>query len=193
MRILKTITGILIASISMLAPAALFGQAGDTDVGEAAAFFGGAIGIGSHPVVGGSVGTAFSRYGMAVIETSFVPMGSHTVRVSPDGSAAQGSHLYDFNLGVHIRVPVRGRWAPYAILGGGLLWDTYTRTRIGPQGVAVVTHYGDCNFGFHTGGGLRYYVRESWGIRPEVKVVVSSQTYTQLSVGFFYVLPTNWP
>ncbi|MCX6630180.1 MAG: hypothetical protein NTW28_21390, partial [Candidatus Solibacter sp.] len=60
-------------------------------------------------------------------------------------------------------------------------------------GIAVVSHYSDFDFGFHTGAGLRYYVRENWGIRPELKVIVSKQTYTRLSVGIFYVLPAGWP
>ena len=48
------------------------------------------------------------------------------------------------------------------------------------------------NFGFHTGGGVRYYIREGWGIRPELKVVVSHRTYTRFTIGFFYTLPTGW-
>jgi hypothetical protein len=177
----------------MLGSAALLAQSGDADVGEVAAFASGAFGIGSHPAVGGSTGTAFSRYAMALIETSFVPLGSRTVRVLPAGSVAQGSHLYDFNLSMHIRVPVRDRWAPYAILGVGALWNPYTRSTIGPQGIAVVSHNADVDFAFHTGAGLRYYIGESWGIRPEAKVVVSRQTYTQLSVGFFFIVRTGWP
>lgn len=179
--------------VYMLASAALVAQSGDGDVGEVAVFAGGAFGIGSHPVVGGSAGTAFSRYGMALIETSFLPLGSQTVRVFPNAPAAQSSHLYHFNGSIHIRVPVRERWAPYGILGAGAIWNTYRRSVIGPRGIAVVSHYGDFDFAFHTGGGVRYYIGENWGIRPEVKVIVSRQTYTQFSIGFFAVLPTDWP
>jgi len=193
MRNLSKITGTLVFSISLLVPAALFGQAGEKDVGEAAAFTGGTFGLGSHPVVGGGLGIAFSRYGMGVLETSYAPLGSETLRVFPGAATAQDSHLYDFNLGLHLRVPVRGRLAPYGILGVGFLWDKYSRTLVDSAGVAQVSHYTNFNFGFQTGGGLRYYIGEKWGIRPEFKVIVSTQTYTRLSVGVFYVLPTNWP
>lgn len=176
-----------------LASAALLAQSGEGDVGEVAAFAGGSFGIGSHPVVGASAGTAFSRYGMVLIETSFVPLGSQTVRVVPGAPAAESSHLYHFSLSTHIRVPVRERWAPYGILGVGAIWNTYRRSVVNSQGVAVVSHYGDFDFAFHTGGGVRYYIGENWGIRPEVKLIVSRQTYTQFSVGFFATLPTSWP
>jgi hypothetical protein len=187
------IARVLVAALCMLAPAVLYAQADETDVGEAAAFTGGAFGLGSHPIVGGSLGTTFWRYGMALIETSFSPLDSNTLRVLPGAPAAQTSHLYDLNLSVHIRIPVRRRWAPYAILGGGFLWDKYNLNLVGPQGVAAVSRYTNFNFGFHTGAGLRYYIRENWGIRPEVKVVVSTRPYTRVSMGIFYVLPVNWP
>lgn len=46
---------------------------------------------------------------------------------------------------------------------------------------------------FQTGAGLRYYVGDKWGIRPELKVIISSRTFTAVSMGVFYVLPSNWP
>jgi hypothetical protein len=98
--------------------------------------------------------------------------------------------LFDFNFGFHIRVPVRKRWAPYAILGGGLLFDSF-RAVSGPQGALISID--EFNFGFHTGGGVRYYIREDWGVRPEFKFVVSNRTYTRFTVAVFYNLPSYWP
>lgn len=171
----------------------LWGQSAETGVGEVAAFGGGTFGLGSHPAVGGSTGRAFSRYALGVIETAFSPLGSSSVRPAPAGGPIDTSRLYDFNLALHIRVPVRERWAPYAILGGGLLWNTFDQKASGPQGTASIRHYDNFDFGFHTGAGMRYYIRDNWGVRPEFRVIVSKQTFTRFSVGIFYILPDTWP
>ena len=186
-------TSFALALACLCGPGDLLGQSSETGVGEVAAFGGGTFGIGSHALVGGSTGRSFSKYAIGLIETAFSPLGSSTVRPAPAGGPIDTSRLYDFNLGVHIRVPVKDRWAPYAILGGGLLWNTFDQTVAGPQGTASIKHYDNFDFGFQTGAGLRYYIRDNWGIRPELKVVVSKQTYTRFSVGIFYVLPDAWP
>ena len=46
----------------------IFGQAGDSDTGEVAAFTGAAFGSGAHFSVGGSSGTAFSRYDFGLLD-----------------------------------------------------------------------------------------------------------------------------
>jgi len=61
------------------------------------------------------------------------------------------------------------------------------------NGAALVRHYDQINGALHTGAGVRYYVRPSWGIRSEVKVIVSKEVYTQILMGVFYVTPSNWP
>jgi len=186
-------TVLLPLAVFALTAAGLSAQSGDSEAGEVAAFGGGVMGVGSHPAVGGSVGLAFSRLAMLLVETSFSPLGSTSMRPAAPGAVLDASRLYDLNLGLHIRIPVRDRWAPYAILGGGALWNTFDQTVTGPGGSAAVSHHSNFDFGFHTGAGLRYYIRDNWGIRPEVKVVVSKQTYTRLSIGIFYVIPQSWP
>ncbi len=180
--------GILLAAVCTFAPATVFAQPGSTGVGEVAGFGGGSFGIGSQPVVGGSSGVAFSRYGMALIEASYQPLGHRTLQGWPDASAVRGSYLWDFNFSLHIRVPVKNRWEPYGIAGAGFLWNHVNRNATGPDGNAVVYHLDQFNGSFHTGGGLRYYIGENWGIRPEVKVIVSRQTYVRLSFGVFYTV-----
>src|SRR5579863_3424573 len=119
---------ILAIAICASAPAVLLAQSGDIDTGEVASFSGVSLGLGGHPVVGVSSGTAFSPYGMLLFEASYIPLGQDSLRVGDFGSSLQANRLLDFNLGFHIRVPVRPRWAPYAILGGGLLWDSFATT-----------------------------------------------------------------
>jgi len=192
MQTYKSAGSLLAAAGLLLMPATLVAQSGDTDVGEASAFAGWTSGIGSHPAAGGSMGTVLSRYSMVLFEASYVPLGSYTMRRPPDEARVQDSHVYDLNVSLHIRIPVRERWAPYAIVGGGLLWNRYTSSVGDAQGIAMVSHNSHSGFGFHTGAGFRYYVGKNWGVRPEVRVTLSNPTYTRLSVGFFYVLPSNW-
>src|SRR5262245_29309320 len=90
-------------------------QSFEGDEGEVTAFGGGAFAIGTHPVVGGSTGTAFSKYAIGMIEVAFSPMGQDTLR-RRIGPTPETSRLFDFNGSFHIQVPIKKRWAPYGIL-----------------------------------------------------------------------------
>jgi hypothetical protein len=188
----------------LVSPPVARGQSDETEVGEVAAFGGGTFGLGgAQPAVGASSGTALSRYGLGLIEVAYSPLKNDTLR-RRTGPPVEGSNLFDFNWSFHIRVPVRERWAPYGILGGGLLFNAFravvlppgptdpsTGEPTRPGGATFAVH--EFNFGFHTGGGLRYYIRPDWGIRPEFKVIVSNRTYTRFTVGIFYTVPNGWP
>ena len=169
------------------------GQSGETDVGEVAVLGGGTFGIGARPAVMGSTGLTLSRYGMALFNSSFLSLGQHTIQPWPAPSSVDRSLLFDFGLDFHIRIPVKKRLAPYGIVGSGLLWNMVRQHTVNINGIPVVYHYDQLNGALHTGAGVRYYAGESWGIRSEVRVIVSKQTYTQVMVGVFYVTPTSWP
>jgi hypothetical protein len=180
---------ILAVAGCMCLPSTLFAQPGQEEMGEVALFGGGTFGLGSHAAVGGSSGLAFSRYGMALIEASFMPLGKNTLRPQPQG-IQENSQLFDFNASFHVRIPVKNRWEPYGILGGGLLFNSF-RSIVGQEhGAVAIDNFA---FGFHTGGGFRYYIRETWGIRPEFRVTISNRNFTRLTVGIFYNLPPGWP
>ena len=183
----------LLAIICGLAPAILGAQPNEDDTGEVAAFVGGITGIGSHPSYGGSVGEYISRHALILFEGSYTPLGHDTIQPWPAKSSVERSHLTDFNFSVHVPIIVRKRWSPYGIAGVSLLWNALRQGSAGPNGVAVTRHFDQFNAAFETGGGLRYYIAENWGIRPELTVVVNKQTYTRLSMGIFYVVPSNWP
>ncbi len=143
-------------------------------------------------MVGGSSGVAISRYGMMLVEASYQPLGSHTIRPGLDPSTVRDSHLWNFDLDFHIRIPVSERWQPYGIAGVGLLWDHFHQDALGPQGNAVTHHVDQFNAAFVTGGGLQYQLADNWGIRPQIKVIVSKQTYVQMSIGIYYVLSNGF-
>ena len=173
-----------------LAPAALYGQSDETDVGEVAVHGGGLFGAGTHGSIGASAGLAFARRGMIHLDSTYNWMTNDILWNRPGVQSPRNSRLFEFMAVSHIRVPVTSRIAPYAILGGGLLYNSF-RAATGPQG--IVTDFQDFKFGAQTGAGLRYYMGQNWGIRPEFKVTISSQTYTRFSIGVFYVVPNTWP
>ena len=173
--------------------ACAFGQSGYTDAGELSIFGGGSFGAGTHGAVGGAAGVAISRYGMLLLETSYMPLGSHTIQPWPPQGTVARSHLWDIALDAHIRIPVKDRWEPYAILGTGLLWNTVRQQSLDSTGAAIIHNYDQFNGAFHTGGGVRYFIGKSWGVRPEIKAIITRHTYTQASIGIFYVTNGEWP
>jgi hypothetical protein len=184
-------TAIIVVALGAASPNAS-AQAGDVDVGEFSGFGGGFFGAGAHGTVGGSAGIAFSRYAMAFIDTTYMPLGQNTIQPWPAKSTVSQSHLYDFAVDFHFRVPVKERWAPYAIMGAPLLLNSLRQDTVDARGNPVTYNYKQLNGGFHTGAGLRYYVGNNWGIRPEVKVIVSRQTYVLFTIGVFWVTPASW-
>ena len=177
---------VFLVAICTLVPANLAAQSGDADMGEVAVLGGASFGTGAHPLIGGSTGLSFSKYVIGVIEGSYQPLGQHTLQSWPAQSTVRDSHLWDFDFSLHIRVPVRERWEPYGIAGVGFLWNHVNQNGLGPQNNNVIYHLDQFNGSFVTGGGLRYYLGENWGVRPQLKVIVSTRIYTQLSIGLFY-------
>jgi hypothetical protein len=62
-----------------MTPSALEAQADKTGEGELSAYAGAVFGMGAHPAVGGSTGTAFSRYATELIDISYMPLSSDTL------------------------------------------------------------------------------------------------------------------
>jgi hypothetical protein len=172
-----------------------YAQAGEDDVGELAGLAGAALGgaSGTQAAVTGSAGVAFSRHGMIFVDTLFMPLGDRTIQNWPLRATVNRSYLIDFGVDFHIRVPIHRKWAPYGIVGTGLLWNLFRQDALTAFGEPFTRHFNQFNGAFHTGGGLRYYINENWGIRPEVKVIVSNHVYTTIAFGVFWVAPTNWP
>ena len=190
MRRLLRSGAVLCLFAALLVPTAAFGQSGESGVGEVGAYGGGSFGGGGHALVGGSSGIAFSKNGMALVEVSYTSLGSDILWRRHDIQQPKDSHLFDFMFGTHIRFPAGHKWAPYGIVGGGLAFNHY-KAYAGPQGALVAID--DFKMAFQTGGGVRYYIGEGGGIRPEVKMVVSTRTYMRVSIGVFYTVGSNWP
>ena len=183
----------LLAATWVLAPSPAFSQPSEADTGEVAVLFGGTFGVSPQAAVGSSAGINFSRYGMFLLETAFMPLGNHTIQPWPPTPSVKRSYCFDFGSDFHIKLPIKERWEPYGIAGAGFLWNIIHQDSVDSRGLPVVYKWDQFNAAFHTGAGLRYYIRPHWGIRPELKIIASKETYYRLSVGIFYVTSGPWP
>ncbi len=176
---------VLLLGLTLFSPLHLVAQSGESGTGELALSGGGTFGIGSHPFAGGSSGIAFSRWAVAMLDFGYNHLGNQTLIDQP-ANTTRDSNLYDFGFTLHLRYPVNEKWAPYAIIGPGMLWNHYVRA---PGNSATYVPRDDVRYATHTGAGLRYHISEKWGVRPEVKITVGSRTYTTVSVGVFFNVP----
>jgi hypothetical protein len=186
--------GLLPAALILLTSSTcLPGQAFTSDMGEFSGYVGPTFGgLGTHVNVGGSSGISFSKYAIALVDVSYMPLGHRTLRFFP-GVTAATSNLYDFNFAIHIRVPVKHRWAPYGLVAPALMYNTYTITFLPVRGPVRLTGQSDTKFAFEVGGGLRYYVGEAWGIRSEYRYTASSTNFSRFVSGLFYEFSGTWP
>ncbi len=170
-----------------------------SDVGEFGAYVGTTSGsIGSNVAVGGGSFLDLGQYVLMGVEATYMSTGDRTLRPYPDTFALRSSRLYDFNLTGHIRIPPKSASVqPYGLLSIGFQHATFENLEGVEPNVVWVRNSTD-NFAFATGGGVRYYIRENWGLRPEVRVVISTRTYMRYTVGVFaelaspeWALPRN--
>jgi len=180
------IVGIVFASVAVL-------QAQEhVETSELSTYVGAGIGSGgTNAWVGGSTGVSTSKYFMALIDTSFLPLGTRTLRTGLVGTRT--SHLYDFNFNGEILIPLHYRVRPYALLGAGILWNTYQIAALNPNGVAYFSGQSDVKFDFQTGGGVRIFAREDFGFRGEYRFTASTRNFNRVLVGVFYQFGGMWP
>jgi len=162
-----------------------YAQPGETDQGEFTIYTGlTAGGVGTHPAVGASTGLTFSRYVVGVFDASYSPLGSDNLRYY-SGLMTTDSRLYDINFNVQVRAPFRERWEPYTVLGAALLYNTYQARATQPADAKAVSKH-DGRFGFEVGGGIRYYLAETWGVRGEYRHTFSTRNFSRILGGVFY-------
>ncbi len=162
-----------------------YAQPGETGQGEFTIYTGlAAGGVGTHPAVGASTCLTFSRYDVGLFDASYSPLGSDNLRYY-SGLVTTDSRLYDINLSVQVRAPLMERWEPYTVLGTALLYNTYQAQAIQPVGAKAVSKH-DGRFGFEVGGGVRYYLAETWGVRGEYRYTFSTQNFSRILGGVFY-------
>ena len=153
---------------------------------EANAQVGIVSGIGTHGSFGGGMGVALAPRIRGYGEFSYIPLGGSSDSVPPLGIQVGGSaRAYNFNVGGQYELSRSGSIAPYAGAGLGVLHtSTSYSSSIGSTTVSGSGSSSDVYF--NVGGGLRYFVNERWGWRPEVMVFAGSNTYVRVGGGIFY-------
>jgi hypothetical protein len=140
---------------------------------------------GSHGSFGGSIGAPVTDRLILSGDLSYIPMGGgsvtalgSTTRSSAKAFNFNGNLQYQFN-------PFRGGTVPYAGAGLGFLHSSFdASSNVVGSGFNISGSSTDLYF--NVGGGLRYYVKERWGFRPEFMVFAGSNTYVRFAGGFFY-------
>ena len=171
---------------------------------EVGGFIGSSFGLDHYQVMGGgNVSYGVTKYLLPYVEYSYFPgIERHIPYVFPSTGVpftlAQAIPFSDFHGGVHVRIPIReSRLVPYAVIGFGGL-KSFDRTASATfQGITVngIPVKGETDFAINGGGGLRYYIGQSYGIRFEAKVYKPyggssgfNDTFGKVEFGFFFQL-----
>jgi len=186
-KIYRTRTVCLIAIISLWIMTGLaYGQDMETGQVEATGQIGFVSGIGTHGAFGGSIGAALNKHVLAYGEFLYIPLGSSTVRilgVDRDVSAK----AFNFDGGLQYQFRKYGSMVPYGNVGLGFLHSTASVSNtFSLQGFNFNTGGSSNDFYANLGGGVRYYMTEQWGFRPEFTIFAGSNTFVRIGAGVFY-------
>lgn len=175
-----------IAALGLAVGTAAWAQEGETNVAEFSTYAGVAFGqLSSHFTIGGGAGGSVYRYLIILVESGYTPLGNNTL-VNHLGYVTRSSGLYDFDLGFHVRIPIKHRLEPYAIGAPALLYNRFQKQVLQTNGVFTYrSGISDVKFGFETGGGLRYYARSNWGLRSEYRYTISTHNFSRFMMGVF--------
>ena len=118
---------------------------------------------------------------MLLGETSVIPLSNQTL-IPPAAVQVRGSDLFDFNIALQGRIPIR-RWEPYGVFGMAVLMNPYTAGILTPSGAVAYVGERRSKFGLEWGAGCRYYVKDNWGIRMEYRYTSSTRNFNRVVGG----------
>ena len=165
----------LAAFLACAVPDSSGAQGFEKGQGEVAGFAGGVFGIGSNLAYGGGVAAAPSERLLVGGELTYIPGGKSIG--TPSGSLDIDARAIDVNGGVQYLFSPRTAAQPFVSAGAGII-----------HGSVEVPGFtaSDSAFALHVGGGVRYWVGDRWGLRPEIKLFLSDTNYVRASVGVFF-------
>jgi opacity protein-like surface antigen len=175
-----------LAALGAVVCTGAWAQLEDEGTGEFSLYSGLTFGpTGTHAAFAGSTGVSLSRYTVIAIEGGYSSLGNRTLAYHP-GDQTRNSGLFDFDFALRIRVPVKQRWEPYAVLAPALLLNAYHKQVQLPDGtLKFVSGQNEVKFGFGSGGGVRYHMSENWGVLAEYRYTVSTRNFSRFLVGVF--------
>ena len=143
-------------------------------------------GIGTHGSFGGGIGVGLTPRILGFGEFSYIPLGSASSSVPSLGLQAGGSaRAMNFNLGGRYEFSGTRTMAPYASAGLGVLHSSSSfSSTVG--GITISGEGSSSDLYFNFGGGLRYFVNDRWGWKPELMIFAGPDTFVRLGGGIFY-------
>src|SRR5271165_6298669 len=148
---------------------------------EVGAFPGASYGIDDFRFqFGANVSYAFTKHLLPYVEYSYFPGIEHSRQnpALPKTIDTFTLNIHDFHAGLHYRFTIpESRFAPYLAFGMGTVFTGRVKEKSVDSSVSppVVTTPlggtlpGTTNFAVNFGGGIRYYVKQNWGLRVEAK------------------------
>ena len=152
---------------------------------EATANLGVVGGIGSHASFGGSIGAPITDNLILSGDLSYIPMGGGTVTFFGSTTSSSAKAL-NFNGNLQYQFKPTHSVVPYAGGGLGFLRSSVSSSSNIPGQGPVNVSASSTDVYVNVGGGLRYYVKERWGIRPEFMIFAGSNTFVRFAGGIFY-------
>ena len=177
----------LIATFGLFVMTAVgYGQSMEQGQIEATGQIGFVSGIGTHGAFGGSGGVALNERVFAFGEFLYIPLGSSTVTILGDNRSVS-AHALNLDGGLQYQFRKYGSMVPYAGVGLGLLHSSASISNsFSFQGLNFSTGGSSNDFYANLGGGVRYYVTEQWGVRPEFTIFAGPNSFVRVGVGVFY-------
>jgi hypothetical protein len=178
-RVLTITAFVMVASV-----ASLYAQGITPGNMEVTGHLGVVSGIGSHGSFGGSLGAPVSKSFIVSGDLSYIPMGGGSVTAVGSTTSA-GARAFNFNGTLQYQFKQAHALVPYAGAGLGFLHSSF-ETWSSILGSSFSVSGSSTDLYFNVGGGLRYFVNERWGFRPELMVFAGADTYVRIAGGIFY-------
>ena len=177
----------LIAAFGLFVMTAVgYGQSMEQGQIEATGQIGFVSGIGTHGAFGGSVGGALNERVLVYGEFLYIPLGSSSARINGVNQSVSG-RSFNFDGGLQYQFRKHGAMVPYAGVGLGLLHSSVSSSSsFSFQGFNFSAGGSSNDFYANLGGGVRYYMTEQWGFRPEFTIFAGSNTFVRIGAGVFY-------
>jgi hypothetical protein len=144
---------LLAGALLLSAPA--FAQDGKAEVSGFAGGIAFGQGVGVRPLLGGSAGVRVTRHLRVFGEFSFATLGNITIN-----APAATNRLYNAGGGVDYSFGSSAKFVPYVLGAAGLCHEVASEA-----GISVSLN---CMY-LGGGGGVRIYVGDHWGFKPEVR------------------------
>ena len=156
---------------------------------EATGQIGVATGIGTQASFAGSLGAAIKDNVLVLGEFGWIPLGGASASGSAPGGAflefSTGGRVLTFMAGAQYQFRETHSFVPYAGAALGLV-DSSGELETTVSGSSQSANFSRTDFYMSFGGGARYYVKDSWGFKPEFMIFAGDNTFFRFGAGIFY-------